>query len=90
MQFTTALSVRRTIKIFAFRKHLNQFRSVTKRFMVPTLLGAEIGMMAIFSTMVLPLNTLLTYYFSTPKLFKTKADDFILRLSYATFTRRHS
>ena len=90
MEFTTALSMRRTIKIFAFRKHLNQFRSVTKLFMVPTLLGAEIGMMAIFSTMVLPVNTLLTYYFTTPKLFKTKADDFILRLSYATFTRRHS
>ena len=82
MEFTTALSMCRTIKIFAFRQHLNQFRSVTKLFMVPTLLGAEIGMQAIFSTMVLPLNTLLTYYFTTPELFKTIADDLIMRLSY--------
>ena len=82
MEFTTALSMGRTIKIFAFRQHLNQFRSVTKLFMVPTLLGAEIGMQAIFSTMVLPLNTLLTYYFTTPELFKTIADDLIMRLSY--------
>ena len=82
MEFTTALSTHRTIKIFAFREHLNQFKCLTQLFMLPTLLGAEIGMQAIFSTMVLPLNTLLTYYFTTPKLFKTIADDLIMRLSY--------